>query len=133
MGPLRVVCGIIEHQGRILLARRAGGQALAGHWELPGGKIEPGETAPEALRRELAEELCIETEILDRVGETQAEWKDRGLVLEAWLVRISRGTPQTTVHDRLEWTFPDQALGYLLAPADIPLIKNFLYTRENQT
>jgi ADP-ribose pyrophosphatase YjhB (NUDIX family) len=62
---MRVVCGIIQDEkGRLLIARRPEGKALAGYWEFPGGKIEQGETPESALRRELREELLIETEIL---------------------------------------------------------------------
>lgn len=106
---------------------------MAGFWELPGGKIEPGEGPEEALKRELREELSIEVEVLKRIGSTFCEWKDRGLSLEAWHVSLLSGTPQLQVHDELVWVRPLQALEYPLAPADIPLIKNFLYIGPNES
>jgi 8-oxo-dGTP diphosphatase len=62
-----VVAGAVYDQGRLLAARRSAPPELAGRWELPGGKLEPGESGEQALVRELREELGVETEPLERI------------------------------------------------------------------
>ncbi|MDX6765074.1 NUDIX domain-containing protein, partial [Streptomyces sp. F8] len=77
-----VVGGALCHEGRLLAARRSAPPELAGRWELPGGKTEPGESVPDALVRELREELGVETEPLERIP---GEWPLKpGLVLHVW-------------------------------------------------
>jgi 8-oxo-dGTP diphosphatase len=100
-----VVGGALFHQGRLLAARRSAPPELAGRWELPGGKVEPGETPPEALRRELREELGVEAAPLERVP---GEWALRpGLVLHVWTARLLSGAPEPLQdHDRLRWLGP---------------------------
>lgn len=102
-----VVGGAVLDQGRLLAARRSAPAALAGRWELPGGKVEPGETPEEALTRELREELGIEVEPLERIP---GEWAPRpGLVLWVWTARLVSGEPRPLQdHDALRWLAPDQ-------------------------
>lgn len=86
-----VVGGALCHEGRLLAARRSAPPELAGRWELPGGKAEPGESVPEALVRELREELGVEAEPLERIP---GEWPLRpGLVLHVWTARLLSGVP----------------------------------------
>ena len=103
-----VVGGAVLDAGRLLAARRTAPPALAGRWELPGGKVEPGETPPEALVRELREELGIEAEPLERVP---GAWPlPNGLTLHVWTARILTGTPRPLQdHDALRWLLPAQA------------------------
>ncbi|MFI0261587.1 (deoxy)nucleoside triphosphate pyrophosphohydrolase [Streptomyces sp. NPDC017056] len=102
-----VVGGAVLDRGRLLAARRSAPAALAGRWELPGGKVEPGETPEEALTRELREELGIEAEPLERIP---GEWALRpGLVLRVWTARLVSGEPRALQdHDALRWLAPDQ-------------------------
>ncbi|MEU2789522.1 (deoxy)nucleoside triphosphate pyrophosphohydrolase [Streptomyces sp. NPDC007100] len=102
-----VVGGAVLDRGRLLAARRSAPAALAGRWELPGGKVEPGETPEEALTRELREELGIEAEPLERIP---GEWALRpGLVLWVWTARLVSGEPRALQdHDALRWLAPDQ-------------------------
>lgn len=102
-----VVGGAVLDGGRLLAARRSAPIALAGRWELPGGKVEPGETPEEALVRELREELGIEVEPLDRIP---GEWAPRpGLVLRVWTARLVSGEPRPLQdHDELRWLAPGQ-------------------------
>ncbi|MEU7279796.1 (deoxy)nucleoside triphosphate pyrophosphohydrolase [Streptomyces sp. NPDC045431] len=97
-----VVAGAVFDEGRLLAARRSAPPALAGRWELPGGKLEPGETAQEALVRELREELGVETEPLERVP---GEWPlAPGYVLQVWTARLLEGEPRALEdHDALRW------------------------------
>lgn len=103
-GQTQVVVGgaLCDDRGRLLAARRTAPPALAGRWELPGGKVEPGETPEEALVRELREELGVEAEPLGRV---EGEWPlGGGLVLHVWRARLLCGTPRPLQdHDELRW------------------------------
>lgn len=102
-----VVGGAVFHQGRLLAARRSAPPELAGRWELPGGKMEPGETPREALVRELREELGIEAEPLERL---EGEWPLKpGYVLQVWTARLLAGEPRPLEdHDELRWLTPDR-------------------------
>ncbi|WP_190131732.1 (deoxy)nucleoside triphosphate pyrophosphohydrolase [Streptomyces mashuensis] len=100
-----VVGGALCHEGRLLAARRISPAEVAGRWELPGGKLEPGESAPQALVRELREELGVETEALERVP---GEWPIKpGYVLQVWTARLLAGEPRPLQdHDALRWLAP---------------------------
>ncbi|MFC9811893.1 (deoxy)nucleoside triphosphate pyrophosphohydrolase [Streptomyces virginiae] len=102
-----VVGGALCHEGRLLAARRSAPPELAGRWELPGGKAEPGESVPEALVRELREELGVETEPLERIP---GEWPLKpGLVLHVWTARLLSGVPAPLEdHDELRWLGPEE-------------------------
>ncbi|MFD9305572.1 (deoxy)nucleoside triphosphate pyrophosphohydrolase [Streptomyces sp. NPDC060048] len=102
-----VVGGALCHEGRLLAARRSAPPELAGRWELPGGKTEPGESVPDALVRELREELGVETEALERIP---GEWPLKpGLVLHVWTARLLSGDPLPLEdHDELRWLGPDE-------------------------
>jgi 8-oxo-dGTP diphosphatase len=102
-----VVGAALFDQGRLLAARRSAPPELAGRWELPGGKVESGESAEKALVRELREELGIHAEPLEPVP---GEWPlpRPGYVLQVWTARILSGTPEPLEdHDRLRWLTPD--------------------------
>jgi 8-oxo-dGTP diphosphatase len=102
-----VVGAALFDQGRLLAARRSAPPELAGRWELPGGKVESGESAANALVRELHEELGIHAEPLEPVP---GEWPlpRPGYVLQVWTARILSGTPEPLEdHDRLRWLTPD--------------------------
>jgi 8-oxo-dGTP diphosphatase len=105
---VRVVVGaalLDVGRGRLLAARRSAPPALAGRWELPGGKVEPGEAPPDALVRELREELGIEVEPVERIP---GEWPlGSGLVLHVWTARLAAGVPRPLEdHDALRWLTP---------------------------
>jgi 8-oxo-dGTP diphosphatase len=102
-----VVGGALLDRGRLLAARRSAPPALAGRWELPGGKLELGETPQEALVRELREELGVEVEPLARIP---GEWPLKpGYVLQVWTARLVAGDPRPLEdHDELRWIAPDR-------------------------
>ena len=122
MNAIHVVCAMIQREGKLLLARRAAGQALAGWWEFPGGKVEPGETSEQALARELHEELGIEARIGDRVGFGTAESAGRIIVLEGRIVSFAGELGPTPVHDQVAWVAPASIDRATLASADHPLL-----------
>ena len=102
-----VVAGAVYDRGRLLAARRSAPEELAGRWELPGGKLEPGESPEQALVRELREELGVETEPLER---SPGEWPLKpGYVLQVWTARLLSGEPRPLEdHDELRWLAPHE-------------------------
>lgn len=100
-GTREVVAAALILDGRLLLAQRTRPPALAGLWELPGGKVEPGETAGAAVRRELFEELGVEVTAGERIG-GDVPLPD-GLVLRAYRAELVSGTPRPLDHAALRW------------------------------
>ncbi|MFT3797917.1 (deoxy)nucleoside triphosphate pyrophosphohydrolase [Microbacterium sp.] len=113
---------LVGDDGRVLAAQRGPGRALAGSWEFPGGKIEPGEDPSAALRRELIEELGCVVAVGGLVTTTIHEY-DFGIVtLTTYYCTLVSGTPRATEHSRLRW-MPASALPTLdWAPADLPAV-----------
>ena len=102
-----VVAAAIERDGRYLAARRTRPVDVAGRWEFPGGKVEPGEDETHALLREIREELGVDVEVVRRVP---GEWPVHDdLVLHLYVARLIEGEPQPLDHhDQLRWITPAQ-------------------------
>jgi 8-oxo-dGTP diphosphatase len=122
MKQIHVVAGVIrDARGRILLARRTQGRDLAGLWEFPGGKVEPGESPEDALVRELREELGIEARVGEALLRVPQQYPDKRLVLDVRRVTF-RGVPKGLDGQALAWS-PLPALGkYPMPPADRPVV-----------
>lgn len=119
---MRVVAAVLEDaSGRVLLAQRPPGKQHAGQWEFPGGKIEPGESSFDALRRELREELGIEVESAARFMSVRRQRASGELVLEAWRVFAWQGDPSAHEHSALALSSPAEALSLALCEADVPI------------
>jgi len=125
-----VVAAIIERDGKILLAQRPAHADQPGLWEFAGGKVEAGETQPQALVRELREELGIDASPGCYVASHQREVSQRLIHLHAWHVPEFRGEVTAHYHSALVWCSPQEALTYALAPADIPLLNAFILLRD---
>jgi 8-oxo-dGTP diphosphatase len=119
-----VAAALADRHGRILLQQRAPGRSLAGLWEFPGGKVEPGETPEAALVRELAEELGIEVaeEELKPCGFASAPLGDRHLVLLLYLCRAWSGVPRALDASGLTWVDTREMRTMAMPPADVPLV-----------
>jgi len=127
---LDVVAAIIEKDDNILLAQRPSHADQPGMWEFAGGKVEAGETQPEALIRELREELGIEAQPAQYVASHQREVSQRLINLHAWHVPAFSGKLTAHYHSALVWCTPEEAFAYDLAPADIPLLEAFILLRD---
>jgi len=99
--PLEVVAALILQDGKILLAQRSSQGDQAGLWEFPGGKVDAGETQPQALKRELAEELAIDATIGAYIASESHLVGERLINLHAWLVTEFSGQPVTLCHQQL--------------------------------
>ena len=115
---------LIDRDGRVLLAQRPEGKSMAGLWEFPGGKIEPGETPEAALVRELHEELGIETwnSCLAPLTFASHSYEDFHLLMPLFACRKWNGIPQANEGQTLKWAHPRDLRDYPMPPADIPLI-----------
>ncbi|MDX8440208.1 (deoxy)nucleoside triphosphate pyrophosphohydrolase [Mesorhizobium australafricanum] len=122
---LVAACALVDTDRRVLLAQRPQGKQLAGLWEFPGGKVEPGETPEECLVRELQEELGIETEIPCLAPLTFASHSYEGfhLLMPLYVCRRFRGIAQAREGQGLKWVRPRQMRDYPMPPADAPLIQ----------
>jgi 8-oxo-dGTP diphosphatase len=119
-----VAAALVDRDGRVLLQQRPPGRQMAGLWEFPGGKIEPGERPEAALIRELREELGIETEEACIAPATfaSAPLGERHLLLLLYICRKWQGNPEPIDAAALKWVRPNQMFGLAMPPADIPLI-----------
>jgi 8-oxo-dGTP diphosphatase len=111
-----VVAGAVITESRVLVAQRRRPPDLAGRWELPGGKVAPGETEPEALARELAEELGVEVAVGERLGDDVA--LNATTTLRAYQVSLISGEPHPHDHRALRWVTAAQLHDIDWVPAD---------------
>jgi 8-oxo-dGTP diphosphatase len=115
---------LIDADGRVLLAQRPEGKSLAGLWEFPGGKVEPGETPEAALIRELKEELDIDTwsSCLAPLTFASHSYDDFHLLMPLFACRKWQGTVRSVEGQQLAWVRPGALKDYPMPPADLPLI-----------
>lgn len=115
---------LIDADGRVLLAQRPPGKTMAGLWEFPGGKVEPGETPEAALIRELHEEIGIDTwaSCLAPLTFASHAYETFHLLMPLFACRRWQGTPMPREGQALKWVRPAALRDYPMPPADIPLI-----------
>lgn len=118
---LVVVGAAIVRGGRLLAAQRAAPPELRGWWELPGGKVEPGESEAEALVRECREELGCELSVGELLGETPI--LGGSAVLRVWLASVIGGEPSAVEHLCLRWLSVDELFDVEWIPADLPIVE----------
>lgn len=121
---LVAACALVDTDGRVLLTQRPEGKALAGLWEFPGGKVEPGETPEAALIRELHEELGIETwsSCLAPLTFASHGYADFHLLMPLFACRRWQGTPVPRENQELAWVRARDLADFEMPAADRPLI-----------
>lgn len=121
---LVAACALIDADGRVLIAQRPKGKPMAGLWEFPGGKVEPGETPEETVIRELREELGIETRTACLAPLTFAShaYERFHLLMPLFVCRRFWGTPHPHEGQAIKWVRPLKLRDYPMPPADAPLI-----------
>jgi len=125
---LVVACALIDPDGRVLIAQRPEGKALAGLWEFPGGKLEPGERPEAALIRELDEELGITVKEACLAPLTFAShaYEDFDLLMPLYICRRWEGLAISKEGQNLAWVRPNKLRDYPMPAADIPLIPHLI-------
>ena len=124
---IEVAAAVIRREhGRILLARRAPGQAFAGKWEFPGGKLEAGETPEQCLARELREEFAIEVAVGGYVCSSRTEYANVIVEMHAYEVRYAGEEFRLTDHDAVAWVAPHELSSYEMPEADIPIVERLM-------
>ncbi len=115
---------LIDPDGRVLLAERPAGKAMAGLWEFPGGKLEHGETPEACLLRELSEELGIDTwkSCLAPLTFASHAYEDFHLLMPLYVCRNWQGTARAREGQRLAWAAKRELRRYAMPPADVPLV-----------
>lgn len=120
---IEVVGAVLVKDDRIFAAKRGSGKSMAGLWEFPGGKIEPGETPEQALKRELMEELSIEVDVQDRIVTSQHDTGSTVINLSTYYCKLISGAPTPSEHQEIRWV-PRAELHTLdWAPADIETVQ----------
>ena len=122
----QVTAAFIEKNGKILLALRKAGKHMGRKWEFPGGKIDPGESPAQALRRELHEEFSIQAEIGEFLGSTR--YREKQIDLEILLYRTVHlaGTFVLRDHEEIRWVEEEEVESYDLVESDRKLFRKYL-------
>ena len=128
MGLLVVAAALVDADRRILMQRRPPGKAHAGLWEFPGGKIEPGERARDALVRELAEELgiAVDADTAEPLAFAAEPLADGELLLLLFRCGDWDGQPVAHEASELAWVAPDALLDMPMPPADVALARQLI-------
>ena len=130
VAPLDVVCAIIERDGKILVAKRQPGGPAGDKWEFPGGKIRRGETADEAICREIAEELGCTVRPLGELKRTLHKYPDFTVSLLPMICELDAGEPKALEHAEIKWLVADQLSILDWAEADLAIVTEYLHRAE---
>jgi len=124
-----VTCALIESGGKVLAAKRAKNADHGGLWEFPGGKVAPGETEAECLRREIGEELGTVVEVALRLQPVLHREPEAEIRLIPYFCTIVRGEPTPLEHERILWAEGRELVRLNWCPADIPVLRQYLSQR----
>lgn len=130
MKVVEVAAGLICRDGRYLIARRKAGTHLAGLWEFPGGKREPGESLTECLQRELQEELGIRIDIPIPYRIVRHHYQEREVELHFFRCMIKEGEPAAIECEEIRWVRSEELFRFEFPPADYAIIESL--QREDQ-
>lgn len=125
---LVAACALIDADGRVLLAQRPAGKDLAGLWEFPGGKVDPGERPEVTLIRELKEELgiAVQEACLAPLTFASHTYPQFQLLMPLWVCRRWEGEVKALEGQELAWVRPNRLRDYPMPPADEPLIPHLI-------
>jgi 8-oxo-dGTP diphosphatase len=125
---LVAACALVDADGRVLIAQRPQGKAMAGLWEFPGGKVEDGERPEETLIRELKEELGIDVSepCLAPLTFASHSYPDFHLLMPLYVCRRWEGTVTAQEGQQLKWAKPNRLRDYPMPPADEPLVSHLM-------
>lgn len=127
----QIAAGIIFCDGKMLIAQRKHGKDLEFFWELPGGKLEQGETLQECLKREMMEEMDLPLEVGDLFMSTTYNYDFGSFTINAFFATCkSQQISKVCEHEQYKWVTPKEALEYRFSPADVPIIEA-LAEKEN--
>lgn len=124
--PLKVVCAIIENNGKILVVQRSETMKLALKWEFPGGKIEENETEIESLKREINEELHIEINPTTRLAPSIHHYPNLSIKLIPFVAQLISGELKLIEHKQALWLSKSELHTLDWAEADIPIVKEYI-------
>jgi 8-oxo-dGTP diphosphatase len=119
---ISVVAALLSDAGRVLVQRRPPGKARADLWEFPGGKLEPGESAEDALARECREELGVEVEVGAELWAADHRYEDLEVHVALHRCRVLAGTPRGLETQELRWVAPAELTELPFVGADAPLL-----------
>jgi 8-oxo-dGTP diphosphatase len=124
---LEVTCAIIERNNKVLVAQRSDTMSLPLKWEFPGGKIERNENAESCLLREIAEELSIQIEIIQRLSDSVHAYSESKIIkLIPFVCKLIGGELILTEHAQYLWLDKSELTNLDWADADIPVLNNYL-------
>jgi 8-oxo-dGTP diphosphatase len=127
--PVNVCCAIIEHEGKILIAQRGVRMNNPGKWEFPGGKIEPGETPEQCLKREIQEELDLKICITGSLSPVTYKYPDKTITLIPFICKSDCRLPNLSEHQNVAWISPEVLDKYDCSAADIIVGKNYIISK----
>jgi 8-oxo-dGTP diphosphatase len=125
---LVAACALVDADGRVLIAQRPEGKAMAGLWEFPGGKVEAGEEPEQSLIRELQEELgiTVKPECLAPLTFASHSYPDFHLLMPLYVCRRWEGFVEAQEKQKLKWVRSNELRNYPMPPADEPLIPHLM-------
>ena len=126
MKHVHVTCAIVERDGLVLATQRGPGMSLPGKWEFPGGKIDPGQTPADCLRRELVEELALEVRLEASLPPSTHTYPTFTVTLYPFVCSILRGTMVLLEHSAARWLARNDLPSLDWAAADIPVLTDYL-------
>ena len=123
---LVAACALVDGDGRVLIAQRPEGKSMAGLWEFPGGKVEPGETPEDTVIRELWEELALSVTkpCLAPLTFASHDYRDFHILMPLFVCRRWEGTPVPRESQQLRWVRANRLRDFPMPPADEPLISH---------
>ncbi len=125
---VEVVAALIWDTDKFMICQRPANKARALLWEFVGGKVEPGETKEQALRRECQEELDITLSVGNEFMNVTHEYPDITVHLTLFNATIGEGTPTLIEHNDLKWIAPEEIHNYKFCPADEEILKRIKHT-----